>query len=194
MDSSDLEFWESRYVSGQTPWDLKGVPPGLTVFLKRGGEGGTVLLPGCGMGHEVRAFHEAGWTPLAIDFSPGAVAGARSKLGALGALVRQADFFADDLGGPFDLIYERAFLCALPPARWPDYAARMDKLLRPGGTLAGFFYYGIDPDGPPFPLPRERAASLFSAFELRVDREIPPEESIPLQAGFERWQEWTLRR
>lgn len=48
-----------------------------------------------------------------------------------------------------DGIYERTFLCSLPPECWPDYAARMARLLRPGGVLAGIFYYGTDPDGYP---------------------------------------------
>lgn len=193
MDSTDPQFWNSRYLSGQIPWDLKRVPPALGDHLNRIGKTGAVLIPGCGMGHEVRAFHEAGWQTLAIDFSPPAVARAREALGPLAPLVRQADFFGDDITGPFDLIYERAFLCALPPDRWPDYVTRMVHLLRPAGVLAGFFYYGIDPDGPPFPLGADQAARLFAPFELRVDRAIPPEQSIPLQAGFERWQEWHLR-
>ncbi|MBP7142337.1 MAG: methyltransferase domain-containing protein [Opitutaceae bacterium] len=193
MDSSDPQFWNSRYLSGQTPWDLKRVPPALAGYLKQVGETGIVLLPGCGMGYEVRAFHDVGWQPLAIDFSPAAVARAREVLGPLAPLVRQADFFSDDIKGPFDLIYERAFLCALPPHRWPEYVARMVQLLRPGGMLAGFFYYGTDPDGPPFPIAADQATRLFASFDLREDRAIPPEQSIPLQAGYERWQEWHLR-
>ncbi len=193
MDSSDPQFWDGRYLSGQTPWDLQRVPPALVEHLKQLGKTGTVLLPGCGTGHEVRAFHEAGWKPLAIDFSAAAVARAREALGSVAPLVRQADFFSDEITGRFDLIYERAFLCALPPDRWPDYVARMLELLRPGGVLAGFFYYGIDPDGPPFPIGTDQAAMLFSPFDLLVDRAIPPEQSIPLQAGYERWQEWHLR-
>jgi SAM-dependent methyltransferase len=31
------------------------------------------LIPGCGTGYEVRAFHQAGWKVTAIDFSPVAV-------------------------------------------------------------------------------------------------------------------------
>jgi hypothetical protein len=118
---------------------------------------------------------------------------ARVVLGLLAPAVRQADFFTEDLGGSYDLIYERTFLCSLPPVRWPDYILRMTKLLRPGGKLAGIFYYGSDPDGPPFPLSASTRDGLFAPFDLIVDREIPLDQSLPLFAGDERWQEWQLK-
>jgi len=193
MDCTHPEFWEQRYLAGRTPWDLRGVPAALLAHLREPSAApGTVLLPGCGTGYETQAFHACGWRPLAIDFSPAAVQQARIHLGPLAPLVRQADFFADDLGGPYDLIYERTFLCSLPPSCWPDYAARMAQLLRPGGRLAGIFFFGTDPDGPPFPLSAAPARALFHAFDLVVDRPIRAEESLPLFAGFERWQEWQL--
>jgi len=193
MDSTDPQFWEKRYVAGSTPWDFRGVPTALIDYLGTAPATGAVLLPGCGTGYEVKAFHESGWRPLAIDFSPAAVAQAREVLGALAPAVRLADFFLDELGGPYELIYERTFLCSLPPDRWRGYAERMARLLKPGGVLAGIFYYGSDPDGPPFPLEAAQARGLFADFELIVDRSIPAEQSLPLFAGTERWQEWRLR-
>lgn len=192
-DSTHPDFWEKRYLAGRTPWDFQGVPKVLTDYLRQAPAPGSVLLPGCGSGYEVRAFHEFRWRPLAIDFSAAAVRQARDVLGLLAPAVRQADFFAGDVGGPYDLIYERTFLCSLPPIRWPDYAARMAQLLRPGGVLAGLFYYGSDPEGPPFPLEAAQARHLFSAFELSVDQPVPGDQSLALFAGHERWQEWQLK-
>jgi SAM-dependent methyltransferase len=193
MDSTKPEFWEQRYLAGRTPWDLQGIPAALLDRLRDAPTTGAVLLPGCGSGYETKAFHDFGWRPLAIDFSPAAVQQARTVLGDLAPLVRQADFFSDDLGGPYDLIYERTFLCSLPPERGADYSARMAQLLRPGGLLVGLFYYGTDPEGPPFPLAAAQASQLFSQFDLVVDRAIPANNSLPLFAGFERWQEWQLK-
>lgn len=190
MDSTHPDFWEQRYLAGRTPWDLRGVPAALLDYLRHAPALGTALLPGCGTGYETQAFHDFGWRPLAIDFSPAAVQQARTHLGPLASMVREADFFADDLGGPYDLIYERTFLCSLPPSCWPDYAARMAQLLLPGGLLVGLFYYGSDPEGPPFPIDPERSRQLFNQFDLVEDRPIPVAESLPLFAGFERWQEW----
>lgn len=195
MNGSDQpEFWETRYRGGRTPWDLGGVPPPLHEFLHQQPAGGRALVPGCGSGYEVQAFHEAGWQVTAIDFAPAAVALARTILGPLGANVRLADFFADDFGSEFDVIYERTFLCSLPPARWPEFAARVAALLRSNGYLAGVFFYGEEPEPPPFPLRQAEAATLFGQrFALTEDRPVPPAQSLPLYASGERWQVWRKR-
>jgi len=189
--STSLEFWEGRYRARTTPWDYDGVPPALSAYLARNPPPGVVLIPGCGFGYEVQAFHAAGWQPTAFDFSPTAVAQAKEKLGPLAAFVREADFFTADLGGPYDLVYERTFLCAIHPERQPVYVEKMRRLLRPGGVIAGFFFYGEEPDGPPNPLPDlKQARALFTGFDLIVDQPVPAAESQPLFAGRERWQEW----
>jgi len=191
MDCTRPEFWEVRYRASRIPWDLHGVPPALIGYLKRAAGSGTVLVPGCGSAYEVRTFSEFGWTVLAIDFSPSAVGRARAILGPLAGAVRLADFFADDLGGPFDLVYERTFLCSLPPARWPDYGRRMAQLLKPGGRLAGIFAYGEEKEGPPFPMTDAAARDLFQgSFRLAEDEPVPASDSLPLFAGMERWQVW----
>jgi SAM-dependent methyltransferase len=192
MDCTKPEFWEQRYRAGRMPWDCHGAPPALGEFLRSAGRAGSVLVPGCGSGYEVAAFHRHGWRPSAIDFSPAAVDRARGVLGKLGTAVQIADFFADDVGGPFDLVYERTFLCSLPPERRPGYIRRVAMLLKPKGRLAGFFVYGNESEPPPFPLDETEAISLFSGFELIEDRPIPPEQSLPLFADRERWQVWQL--
>lgn len=188
-DSSRPEFWDIRFASGKTPWDFHGVPATLNLFLKASAPG-KVLIPGCGTGYEVRVFHQAGGEVTAIDFSPVAVEQARIHLGELARCVVSGDFFKHDLGGRcFDLIYERTFLCALPPRLWRAYADRMAQLLRPGGRLVGIFLYGEEPEPPPYPLSETKARELFETNFSRL-RSIPVEDSLPLFAGQERWQEW----
>lgn len=194
MSSTEPEFWNERYEAGRIPWDLRGVPPALTRFLEREAAPGRVLIPGCGSGYEVKAFLDRGWQPVALDFSPVALERARTVLGAQGGCLRLADFFRDDPAGPFDLIYERTFLCSMPPERRPAYAARMAGLLRPGDRLAGVFAYGIEPEPPPYPMLEAEAQALLSgAFERVFDIPIPAGESPPLFAGMERWQVWRRR-
>lgn len=193
MDSADPSFWEERYRANDTPWDMAGTPPPLHHYLQAAPPTGSVLIPGCGTGYEVRTFHDAGWQPLAIDFAETAVANARSFLGPLGDRVRTADFFADPDLGPFDFIYENTFLCALPPSRREDYGRRVHQLLKPGGSLIGLFYHGTDPDGPPFPIDAATAHDIFTDFDFVVDEPVPPDQSRPLFAGVERWQEWRRR-
>ena len=189
-DSSQTQFWNKRWDVGKMPWDLGGIPPTLVSFLQRAQAPSRVLIPGCGSGYEVRAFHEVGHDVTAIEFAAPAVARARALLGPLGDKVIPGNFFKHDFGDRrYGLIYERGFLCSLPPARWPDYASRMASLLSAGGRLVGLFLYGQEPEPPPFPLTEETAADLLGR-RFRLLRTEAVAESVPVYQGMERWQEW----
>ncbi|HET7765805.1 MAG TPA: methyltransferase domain-containing protein [Burkholderiales bacterium] len=189
QDASKPEFWEKRFRENFTPWDAGRVPSDLERFLETEPQGRRVLVPGCGSGYEVRAFAEAGHDVLAVDFAPAAVERARSALGALSDRVHLADFFEFDFGKPFDLVYERAFLCSLPQPLRPRYARRVLQLLAPLGRLAGFFYFEDGQRGPPFGLRSgELEALLSDGFQRTVDAAV--HDSIPIFAGKERWQIW----
>jgi SAM-dependent methyltransferase len=188
QDSSLPDFWDTRYRSGVTPWDGAGVPPRLAVYLEhRRPE--RVLIPGCGAGYEVKAFAERGHQVVAIEFSDAAIEAARRTLGAFSDRVVKADFFSFE-AAPFDLVYERAFLCALPRRDWPQWSLRVAQLLRPGGALAGFFYLDDNPRGPPFGISRDGLAALLSSLHLEEERTIPENQSIPVFRGKEVWQVW----
>ena len=64
--------WEKRYQTGDMPWE-KGEPsPGLVDFLtaQPGMPRGTVAVPGCGTGHDVRAWAKAGFQAYGFDLAP----------------------------------------------------------------------------------------------------------------------------
>ncbi len=189
-DPGEPEFWDLRYGANFAPWDAGKVPQQLRELVRAAQGSRRVLVPGCGSAWDVRCFAENGWEVLGIDFSPEALAAARSVLGAYGGRVVRADFFAPIAQAPFDVLYERAFLCALPRRMWGDWARRVAQLVRPGGTLAGFFFFDAGERGPPFPLhsQNELEALLTPAFERVVDEPVP--DSIPVFAAKERWQVW----
>jgi SAM-dependent methyltransferase len=190
IDSSQTAFWTKRWESGKIPWDFGGVPPALVSFLKRAEAPARVLVPGCGSGYEVRAFHETGHDVTAIEFSAPAVAHAREVLGPLGDRVIHGNFFKHDFSGnQYSLVYERGFLCSLPTTRWPDYAARMASLVPTGGRLVGLFLYGQEPEPPPYPLTDDTATELLGQYFRLVHTESVS-ESVPVYQGLERWQEW----
>jgi SAM-dependent methyltransferase len=192
LDPGGAAFWDARYREAFMPWDAGGVPRSLARFLDAEPRGLRVLIPGCGSAYEARDFAARGHDVLAIDFSPLALARARTVLGEWSRVLRQADFFADDLGAPFDLVYERAFLCALPRTLWPRWSGRVAELLPPGARLAGFFYFGDEARGPPFGLAAGEVESLLApAFDRIADDAV--EDSIPVFAGRERWQVWRRR-
>jgi len=192
-DSSRPEFWDERFRDGVTPWDAGGVPPALRDWLKGQTSGMRILVPGCGSGYEIRLFAERGDDVLGIDFSDAALDTARRKLGQLAGRVRKADFFQLDLA-PFDLVYERTFLCAMPRSFWSRWGRKVAELVRPGGRLAGFVYLNDNERGPPFGIsPRKLHELLDGAFVKEEEEAIPPEQSVPVLAGKEVWQVWKRR-
>ena len=189
-DPATPAFWDIRFDANFMPWDQRGVPECLRAYLASQPIPRNVLIPGCGAAYEVQYFVGCGWQPTAIDFSPSAVLAARAQLGSLSHLVRGGDFFGQDLvRGEFEVIYERAFLCALPKRLWSEWAERVAQLLLPGAKLIGFFYEDNSPKGPPFGLQADELKSLLSPAFKRIEHKIPA-DSIPIFAGKETWQVW----
>lgn len=189
-DPAGPEFWDLRYGARFAPWDAGRVPERLRAFVAAAPAARRVLVPGCGSAWDVRFFAECGWEVTGIDFSREALAAARAVLGPHAGRVRHADFFAPIEGEPFDMVYERAFLCALPRRMWTDWGRRMGQVVAPGGVLAGFFYFDAGERGPPFPLEAQAELDrlLAPAFE-RVE-DAPVDDSIEVFQGKERWQVW----
>ncbi|MBA4136131.1 MAG: hypothetical protein C0518_02300 [Opitutus sp.] len=188
---SQPQFWNDRYKAGTTPWDHGGVPRRLAEYLAAHRAGGRALVPGCGSGREITAFATAGYEVTAIDFAPAAVEQARANVGsALAEHVLLGDFFTHDLAGaPFDLIYERTFLCAFTPDLRENYIRRAAHLLKPGGALIGLFYLGDERGGPPFALSATDHDALFPRNFLLVN-DLPVPDQHPLFGANERWREY----
>ncbi|SAK40117.1 thiopurine S-methyltransferase family protein [Caballeronia hypogeia] len=187
-DPNSPGFWNERFDQHFMPWDQAGVPETFEAFVATRTKQ-NVLIPGCGSAYEARHLAERGWPVRAIDFAPAAVVAARAQLGAHAGIVEEADFFTYQPPFSPDWIYERAFLCALPRDRWQDYARQMAALLAPGAVLAGFFFIGATPKGPPFGIGRDELDALLTPhFELIEDREVS--HSIPVFADRERWMTW----
>jgi len=190
QDSSRPDFWDTRFRQNVTPWDAGRVPAALERFVARNTGRGRILVPGCGTGYEVRELARTGFDVTAIDFSEAAVEAARRELGPLAHLVRLADFFSLERDTPpFDAIYERAFLCALPRREWDKWAACAAELVRPNGLLFGFFFFDTSAKGPPFGITAEQLDALLAPDFERIEDE-PVEDSVPAFAASERWQVW----
>ena len=93
------DFWENRYQTQDMPWE-KGAPsPGLVDFLAAHPElpRGTVCVPGCGTGHDVRAWAQAGFDAYGFDIAPSGIRLANEKTAAAGlnATFQLADFLTN---------------------------------------------------------------------------------------------------
>lgn len=188
-------YWENRYQNGDMRWE-KGAPaPGLVDFLKAHPhlKRGSVAVPGCGTGHDVRAFAAMGFAAHGFDFAPSAIRLAREKTAAAGltATFHQIDFLNDDPPQKFDWLFEHTLFCAIKPEERDEYVRAVLRWLKPDGKYLAVNYFLCDPDGPPWPTHREELLARFSPhFELLADW-LP--RSYPNRAGKE-WMFWWSRR
>ncbi len=186
------DFWCKRFGEGVTPWDAGRVQGDFASFVAARTQPLNTLIPGCGSAWEASHLADHRWPVTALDFSPTAVACAREVLADQAVDLVCADFFAWQPAQALDLIYERAFLCALPRKLWADWGKRVAELLPPGGLLAGYFFVCEQLKGPPFGiLPEQLDALLLPNFECLTNQ--PVADSIPVFAGRERWQVWRRR-
>jgi phosphoglycolate phosphatase-like HAD superfamily hydrolase len=189
--------WEALYQARDTRWD-KGEPtPALVDFLREHPEfvaqGGTVAVPGCGRGHDARAWAKAGFHAQGFDFAPTAIAEANAADNTgLEASFYQADFLAGKPPRPFDWLFEHTLFCAIPPARRDDYVRSVARWVSPGGHyLAVNYLQPQDEFGPPFGATVSELLARFSPqFEL-VKHWVP--RSFPGRTGRERCFLWRRR-
>lgn len=195
--SERARAWEERYRAGELRWD-KGEPaPGLVDFLAAYPDlpRGSVLVPGCGTGHDARAWAAAGFTVTAMDIAPSAIRLARERTPAeLASRLewRVGDFLGDPPWRQFDWLFEHTLFCAIDPADRSAYVEAAARWVRPGGWFLAIHYLNpASPDGPPFGVRREELERAFQRdFEL-IEAWVP--RSFPNREGRE-WMAWWRRK
>lgn len=188
--------WETRYQAKDWPWE-KGEPsPGLVDFLAAHPDlpKGTVLVPGCGTGHDVRAWVKAGFHATGCDLAPSAVQLGTEWTAAAGL---SADFFLGDFlraepVQPFDWLFEHTLFCAIHPSERDDYVRAALRSLKPGGDYLAVNYLLTDPGGPPYSTTREEQIERFSPHFDLLEEWVP--RSYPNRVGLERMFWWTRKR
>lgn len=187
--------WESRYQTGDMPWEKgRAAPPLLELLDRRGPEiwgKGEVLVPGCGLGHDVRALAACGVGARGVDLAATAVDLARGFPQVAGEAYELGDFLEPGWreGRQFSAIWEHTCFCAIDPSRRVDYAAAVADLLAEGGLLAGVFFLtpydpGEESAGPPFPTSVDEITQLFAPWFECEDSWVP-EQGYPGRLGRE---------
>lgn len=184
--------WEARYQSGDMPWE-KGAPsPGLVDFLNAHPDlaRGTVAVPGCGTGHDVRAFARAGFDAMGFDIAPSAIrlAEEASRAAGLPAKFSLADFLVDPPPQPFDWLFEHTLFCAINPDGRDDYVKAAVRWLKPAGQFLAVHYLIPDQDGPPFGTTRDELVNRFSPHFDLLEEWVP--RSYPNRTGLELMLWW----
>jgi len=148
----DGDYWEERYTSGKTGWDLGGPSPALCAYFKKlENKDLKILIPGAGKSHDLYWLHQHGFSKSAVlDISKSALEEAKSLYPQIpDHCFIEGDFFKHE--GSYDLIVEQTFFCALAPELRPQYAQKMHELLKPGARLMGLLFdFPLSADGPPF--------------------------------------------
>ena len=163
--------WKTRYRESDTPWD-KGCPsPVLSELIAKQPQffhpSSTVLIPGCGKGHDSQPFLSAGLSVTGIDVSALAMDAASSLYGASERLMwTVGDIFKmpSEYHNTYDLIWEHTCYCAIDPSLRPAYVDAMFELLKPNQFFVGVFFIetGVPlAEGPPFKTSRDEVYENF---------------------------------
>lgn len=175
--------WNERYLEKNTPWD-KGAPaPPLVDALKSNPEyfqGGVVLVPGCGRGHDCLALSKAGYQAIGLDISPAALDDARAldprslvDYQIKDFLVAEKEDFPE-----IKAIFEHTCFCAINPAQRVAYRDACVQLIPKGGYwIAIIFLTPREEDdpaiGPPFQSKVEDVKALFSPHFVLLESYVP---------------------
>jgi SAM-dependent methyltransferase len=171
----NITDWNQAYQENFTPWD-KGLPsPPLVEWVAGNTLSGRVLVPGCGVGHDVAHLVSCGIDAQGLDIAPTAVARAKESYPQLAERFVCADLF--EFRGQYDAIVEHTCLCALPPEWRAKYLDAVASLLKPGGLLVGVFFINPEMDpgetGPPFGISPDELTALFGERFQVVESQAP---------------------
>lgn len=166
MNPNDLseDFWNQRYIDGNTGWDVGSATTPLAEYFNRiENKNIDILIPGAGKAHEAELLHKAGFSNVVVlDFAREALK--RFELRVPDFPKSQlicGDFFEHD--SRYDLIVEQTFFCALHPSLRDKYAQKVSELLKPKGRLVGLFFdTEFVGDKPPFGGHKEEYLGYFN--------------------------------
>lgn len=159
-------YWESRYLKGETGWDIGEIStPLLEFFNSLQDKSIHILIPGCGNAHEAAYLHSLGFKNVyLLDFaqSPLLYFQKMNPNFPKAHLLHQ-DFFEHQ--GSYDLIIEQTFFCAIDPILRKKYVKHTSSLLTQKGNLVGLlFNCQFENEGPPFGGSQDEYESLFLPF------------------------------
>jgi SAM-dependent methyltransferase len=194
----DVGWFETLYAAAEqgtaaVPWADLAPNPRLVQALSEVPGGGRAIVTGCGLGDDAEHVASLGYTTVAFDVSPTAVAAARRRFPRSAVQYVTADLLSPppSWAGAFDLVVEVFTLQVLTgPARRTAFA-RTAHLVAPGGRLlviAGARGEDDDPGQMPWPLTRAEIGS-FRAHGLTEDSVadfVDEEDRGPVR----RWRAW----
>lgn len=181
----DADYWNLRYNTGRTGWDMHQASPPLTDYIDTlENTDLRILIPGCGNAHEAAYLLEKGFTNVTlIDISEVVTRQVAEKYKDQPIKIVCEDFFQHE--GQYDLILEQTFFCTLSPLMREKYLEKCFALLVPGGKIAGvLFNKPLGLPGPPFISGDEEYTKLFGS-KFTITRHEDCKNSIAPRLGNE---------
>ncbi|MDQ3191635.1 MAG: TPMT family class I SAM-dependent methyltransferase [Bacteroidota bacterium] len=163
------DFWNSRYKSFDTGWDIGEVSTPLkNYFDQLKDKSLRILIPGSGNAYEAEyLFHNGFKNVFLLDFSTLALENFNKRVSDFPKeqLICQ-DFFEHK--NTYDLIVEQTFFCAINPELRKNYVEKTWELLSSQGKIAGLLFNDpLNSEKPPFGGSKEEYEKLFkSKFEV----------------------------
>jgi ubiquinone/menaquinone biosynthesis C-methylase UbiE len=189
------EDWETKYLTKEAHWDHGAASPGLVDFLAEHPEleRGTIAVPGCGTGHDVLAWADAGFQVSGFDIAPSAVRLGRERAAAAGcaAMFYQLDFLHSPPPARYDHLFEHTLFCAIEPGERDAYVRAVTRWMRPGGMYLSVNYIVCGPEGPPWPVTVRELWDRFTPHFDLMDQWVP--RSYPNRCGRELMLWWRRR-
>jgi len=174
------ENWISRWQDGRIGWHEADGNAALQECWPTPGNGKRVLVPLCGKSLDLLWLARQGYDVTGVELSEIAISaffeesGIESETGTIDGLpvLRSSspritlvccDYF-DFSGKPFDALYDRASLIALPRKVRPEYVRHTKSLLKSGATqlLITLEYDQLRVDGPPYSVLADEVADYWS--------------------------------
>lgn len=178
--SLNPEYWENRYQTQQTGWDIGYANPALLKLLAPLDKYTRILIPGAGRAYEAIWLHQQGFKQVWIcDWASSAF---EHLLHQCPDFPREhllcQDFFTLQL--EVDLLLEQTFFCAIDPSLRSAYVRKSASILHTKGKLVGLLFgVHFEKPGPPFGGSAEEYRQLFDSHFRILTLEVAQDSILP---------------
>ena len=151
MDHLSKEFWNLRYQNKETGWDIGEISTPIKAYFDQiENKAITVLIPGCGYGHEAEYLFREGFSNVhIIDIAQEPLIRFKDRNKDYPRVnIHLGDLFTHN--GSYNLIIEQTMFCAINPFLRQSYADKINSLLKPQGKMIGVLFNREFQSGPPY--------------------------------------------
>lgn len=181
------DYWNEKYLTQDTTWDIKTAAPPLIQWLEKNKVSKEkVCVLGCGNGYDAIEFSDKGSQVWAVDFAPEPIQFLQNKSIELNLNIHTicGDLF--DLGQNysdfFTLIWEYTCFCAIAPERRIEYRDLVYQILAKGGKFISLFFpilKKVEDGGPAFAVDLDTTLKMFNEkFEI-IEINAKPNSILP---------------